>query len=40
MRVHSDFAVQTAEEFGPAELQKLRENIGALSDLIASTYMS
>ena len=40
MRVHTDFAVLIADKVGPADLDKLRENIGALSDLIASTYMN
>jgi len=40
MRIHTDFAVLTPDKIGPKELERLRENIAALSDLIASTYMS
>jgi uncharacterized circularly permuted ATP-grasp superfamily protein/uncharacterized alpha-E superfamily protein len=39
LRLHTDFAVRKPESVTPADLLQLRQDLGALSDLIVATYM-
>lgn len=40
LRIHTDMATLTPHDVGPKELLRLREDLGAFSDLLAATYMS